>query len=57
VQRFQGAELLRDDERRMVGQHDAARTHADGLGAGRHVAITTAAALAMPGMPWCSASQ
>ena len=57
-QRFQGAELLGDDERRVVRQHDAARADADRRGAWATCAITTAvAALAIPGMLWCSASQ
>lgn len=32
--RLQGAELLGDDQGRVVGQHDAARTEADALGVG-----------------------
>src|SRR5690606_37232135 len=37
VQRGQRAELLGNDERRVVGQHDAARPDANRRGAGRHV--------------------
>ena len=38
VQGFQGAELLGDDQRRMVGQHHPASPHADGGGSARDVA-------------------
>jgi hypothetical protein len=42
----------------MVRQHDAAGADADRRGAVGNMAISTeVAALAMPGMPWCSASQ
>ena len=34
IKRRQGAELLRHHQRRMVGQHDPARAHPDGFGAG-----------------------
>jgi hypothetical protein len=37
VQRLQRAELLGDDQRRMVRQHHAAGTDADGRGARSHV--------------------
>jgi hypothetical protein len=37
VDRFEGAELLRDDERRMIRQHDAARPDPDPARAGGHV--------------------
>ncbi len=52
IQRVERAELLGDHQRRVVGQHDAARADPDGPGAARATcAITTAvAALAMPGM-------
>jgi hypothetical protein len=33
IERFEGAELLGDDQRRVVGQHDAAGAHPDGAGA------------------------
>ncbi|EGJ75035.1 putative LuxAB-like protein (oxygenase) [Streptomyces sp. Tu6071] len=36
-ERLQRPELLRDDERRVVGQHDAARAEADALGVGGEV--------------------
>ena len=36
-QRLERAELLRHDERRVVGQHDAARADPDRLGPGGHV--------------------
>ena len=50
-QRRQGAELLGDHQRRMIGQHDAAGADADGGGAARDMADHDAvAALAMPGM-------
>ncbi len=50
-ERFQGPELLGDDQRRMVGQHDPARADADGRGLRAHEASATAvAALAMPGI-------
>ena len=38
VQGLQGAELLGNDQRRMVGQHHAASAHADARGAARDVA-------------------
>jgi hypothetical protein len=38
VQRGQGAELLGDDQRSVVGQHHAARADADGLRAAGDVA-------------------
>jgi hypothetical protein len=38
VKRFQRAELLCDDERRVVRQHDAARSDADGFGAAGDIA-------------------
>ena len=38
MQGFQGAELLGNDQRRMVGQHHAASPHADGGGSPRNVA-------------------
>ncbi|MDH6676434.1 hypothetical protein M2284_000622 [Rhodococcus sp. LBL1] len=34
VQRVEGAELFGDDERLVVGQHDAARPDPDGVGDG-----------------------
>ena len=37
MQRFQGAELLGDGQRSVVGQHHAAGTQADRLGVGGHV--------------------
>ena len=37
-QRLERAELFGDHQRRMVGQHDPARTHADGAGRGGDVA-------------------
>jgi hypothetical protein len=37
MQRLQRAELLRDDQRRVVGQHHAARTHPDRAGRRREV--------------------
>ena len=33
----QGAELLGNHQRRMVGQHDAAGAHTNAVGAGGHV--------------------
>ncbi len=36
--RFQRAELFRDHQRRVIRQHDSARTDADGFGISRHVA-------------------
>ncbi|KAG1387428.1 hypothetical protein G6F58_013658 [Rhizopus delemar] len=38
IQRFQGAELFRNDQRGMVGQHDAARTDPQRAGVAGHVA-------------------
>ncbi|KAG0733776.1 hypothetical protein G6F23_013020 [Rhizopus arrhizus] len=38
IQRFQGAELFRNDQRGMVGQHDAARTAPQRAGVAGHVA-------------------
>src|SRR5690606_28027297 len=38
VEGFQRAKLLRDDERRVIRQHDPARPHAHGGSATRHVA-------------------
>jgi hypothetical protein len=38
VDRLERADLLGDDEWRVVGQHDAARAHADRRGVGRDVA-------------------
>jgi hypothetical protein len=38
VERLEGAELLGDDERRVIGQHHAPRAHADRLGAGGNMA-------------------
>ena len=38
IERRQRAELLGDDQRRVVGQHDPAGAHADGRGARRDVA-------------------
>ena len=37
IERFEGAELLGDDQRRMVRQHDTAGTDADGRGCARDV--------------------
>jgi hypothetical protein len=41
----------------MVGQHDAARADADVVVAATCEITSAVAALAMPGMLWCSASQ
>ena len=38
IERGERAELLGDDERRVVRQHDAAGADADGLGAAGHMA-------------------
>ena len=55
----QGAELFGDNQRCVVGQHDAAGTRRGCAGWRRTMwPITTAvAALAIPVMLWCSASQ
>lgn len=37
-ERLQGAELFRDDERRVVREHDAARAEADAVRVGREMA-------------------
>ena len=58
MQRGQRAELLGHHQRRVVGQHHAARADADVSVAAAIAPIRTAGAeLAMPGMLWCSASQ
>ena len=58
MQRRQRAELLGDDQRRVVRQHDAAGADTDRAGRTATCASATAvAALAMPGMLWCSAIQ
>ena len=50
-ERFQRPELLGDDQRRMVGQHDPARADADGRGLRpTNASATAVAALAMPGI-------
>jgi hypothetical protein len=57
-QRLQRRELLGDDERRVVRQHDAARADADALGARRRRAMSTGGVVdATAGMLWCSANQ
>ena len=59
MERLEHAELLGDDERRVVGQHDAARADADACRCteARWAISTAGAELAMPGMLWCSATQ
>ena len=59
VQRLERAELLGDHERRVVGQHHAARADPDASScrAARCAISTAGAELAMPGMLWCSATQ
>jgi hypothetical protein len=58
IERGQRAELLGDHQRRMVRQHDAAGADADRLGPPATWPMTIeVAALAMPVMLWCSASQ
>jgi hypothetical protein len=37
IERFQRAKLFRDDDGRMIGQHDSASANADGLGASGNV--------------------
>ena len=57
-ERRERAERLGDGQGRVVRQHDAAGADADGRVAAATWPISTAvAALAMPGMLWCSASQ
>lgn len=56
--RLQGAELLGDDERGVVGQHHAARAEADAGGVGGEVGEQHRGEdEATPGMEWCSATQ
>jgi hypothetical protein len=58
VQRGQGAELLGHHQRRVVGQHHAARADADGrVPPATWPTSTAVALLATPSMLWCSASQ
>ena len=59
VQRLEGAELLGDHQRGVVGQHHPARAHPDGVEvwAARWAMSTAGAELATAGMPWCSATQ
>ena len=59
VERDERPELLRDDERRVVGQHHPAGTHAVSSTSrpATWAIITAGAELAIPGMLWCSAIQ